>query len=210
VERSPRADQELRGGERSAQPASHDDDFRRASYGRLAVRSSAGFTPAVYIASGYLPTVPKTSAGLLLFRRRGGAVELFLVHPGGPFWKNKDAGAWTIPKGEIAEGEAPLDAARREFEEETGFAPDGLFLPLAAVRQASGKVVHAWALEGDLDPDRIRSNTFDLEWPPGSGRVRQVPEVDRGAWFLPDEAQRRINPGQAPLIAELLSLLSSE
>jgi len=154
--------------------------------------------------------VPKTSAGLLLFRRRGAAVELFLVHPGGPFWKNKDAGAWTIPKGEIAEGEPPLDAARREFEEETGFAPDGLFLPLSPVRQASGKVVHAWALEGDLDPDRIRSNTFGLEWPPGSGRVRQVPEVDRGAWFLPDEAGRRINPGQAPLIAELLSLLPGE
>jgi len=153
--------------------------------------------------------VSKASAGLLLFRRRGGAVEVFLVHPGGPFWKKKDAGAWTIPKGEIDEGESPLDAARREFEEETGFAPDGPFLPLDPVRQASGKIVHAWAVEGDLDPEAIRSNTFKLEWPPGSGQVRRVPEVDRGAWFPPDEARRRINPGQAPLIAELLSMLAS-
>jgi predicted NUDIX family NTP pyrophosphohydrolase len=152
--------------------------------------------------------MPKTSAGLLLFRRRRADVEVFLVHPGGPFWKHKDVGAWTIPKGEIAEGEDPLDAAKREFEEETGFALVGPFRSLAPVRQASGKIVHAWAVEGDLDPGRIRSNTFDLEWPPGSGRVLQVPEVDRGSWFLPDEAERRINPGQAPLIAQLLSLLS--
>lgn len=153
--------------------------------------------------------MPKTSAGLLLFRRRGDAVEVFLVHPGGPFWKHKDLGAWTIPKGEIAEGEDPLDAAKREFEEETGFALDGPFHALAPVRQASGKIVHAWAVEGDLNPELIRSNTFGLEWPPGSGRVLEVPEVDRGAWFLPDEAQSRINPGQAPLIAQLLSTLAS-
>jgi predicted NUDIX family NTP pyrophosphohydrolase len=153
--------------------------------------------------------MPKTSAGLLLFRHRGAAVEVFLVHPGGPFWKHKDAGAWTIPKGEITEGEEPLDAARREFEEETGFALEGPFRPLAPVRQASGKIVHAWAVEGDLDPEKIRSNTLDLEWPPGTGRVQKVPEVDRGAWFLPDEARRRINPGQAPLIAQLLSALES-
>ncbi len=151
--------------------------------------------------------MPRTSAGLLLFRRRDAEVEVFLVHPGGPFWKKKDSGAWTIPKGEIDEGEDPLDAARREFEEETGFAFDGPFRPLAPVLQASGKIVHAWAVEGDLNPEKIRSNTFDLEWPPGSGRVRRVPEVDRGAWFLPEEAGRRINPGQAPLIAELLSVL---
>jgi predicted NUDIX family NTP pyrophosphohydrolase len=129
------------------------------------------------------------------------------VHPGGPFWKHKDLGAWTIPKGEITDGEEPLDAARREFEEETGFAIDGPFHPLASVRQASGKIVHAWAVEGDLDPEQIRSNMFDLEWPPGTGRVQTIPEVDQGAWFLPDEARRRINPAQAPLIAELLATL---
>jgi predicted NUDIX family NTP pyrophosphohydrolase len=151
--------------------------------------------------------VAKSSAGLLLFRRRGGSVEVLLVHPGGPFFRNKDAGAWSIPKGEPEEGEAPLDAARREFLEETGFAPDGEFLPLSPVRQAGGKVVAAWALEGDLDPARIRSNTFEREWPPGSGRLSRFPEVDRAAWFAPEEASRRINPGQAPLIGELLSLL---
>ena len=152
--------------------------------------------------------MPRISAGLLLFRRRDGAVEVLLVHPGGPFWKNKDAGAWSIPKGEIAENEAPLDAARREFEEETGSAPPGPFVALAPVRQASGKIVHAWAVEGDLDAARIRSNTVEREWPPGSGRMRRFPEVDRAAWLRPDEARRRINAGQAPLIVELLSRLA--
>jgi predicted NUDIX family NTP pyrophosphohydrolase len=153
--------------------------------------------------------MPKTSAGILLFRRAGDSVELFLVHPGGPFFRNKDAGAWSIPKGELNDGEAPLDAARREFQEETGFSPEGNFLPLSPVRQASGKVVRAWAVEGDFDPARLRSNTFEREWPPGSGRLQRFPEVDRAAWFPPGEATRRINPGQAPLIGELLALIGA-
>jgi len=153
--------------------------------------------------------MPRTSAGILLFRRSGDSVELFLVHPGGPFFRNKDLGVWSIPKGELNDGEAPLDAARREFQEETGFSPEGNFLPLSQVRQASGKVVRAWAVEGDFDPARLRSNTFEREWPPGSGRLQRFPEVDRAAWFPPDEATRRINPGQAPLIGELLALIGA-
>jgi predicted NUDIX family NTP pyrophosphohydrolase len=154
--------------------------------------------------------MPKTSAGILLFRRAGDSVELFLVHPGGPFFRNKDAGVWSIPKGELNDGEAALDAARREFQEETGFSPEGDFLPLSPVRQASGKVVRAWAVEGDFDPGKLRSNTFEREWPPLSGRLQRFPEVDRAAWFAPREATLRINPGQAPLIVELLALLRSE
>ena len=147
--------------------------------------------------------MPKVSAGLLQFRRRDGALEVFLVHPGGPFWKNKDAGAWSIPKGEFAEGEEPLDAAIREFEEETGFASTGPYHALAPVRQAGGKIVHAWSFEGDCDADRARSNLVERAWPPGSGRVIRFPEIDRAAWFSLDEAARRINPGQAPLLHEL-------
>lgn len=145
----------------------------------------------------------KTSAGLLLFRRRGGSVEVLLVHPGGPFWKDKDWGAWSIPKGEFDDGEPPLEAARREFEEETGSAASGPYMPLAPLRQKSGKVIHAWAAEGDLDASAIRSNTFSLEWPPRSGRRQTFPEVDRAEWFDPDEALRRIHPGQAPFLSEL-------
>jgi len=145
----------------------------------------------------------KTSAGLLLFRRRGASFEVLLVHPGGPFWKDKDWAAWSIPKGEFDDGEAPLDAARREFEEETGFTAAGPFVPLAPLPQKSGKVIHAWAAEGDLDASAIRSNTFSLEWPPRSGRKQEFPEVDRAAWFAPEEASRRIHPGQAPFLEEL-------
>jgi predicted NUDIX family NTP pyrophosphohydrolase len=152
----------------------------------------------------------RSSAGVLLFRRAGGSVEVFLVHPGGPFFRNKDAGAWSIPKGELNDGEAALDAARREFLEETGFAAEGRFIPLSPVRQASGKVVQAWAVEGNFDPARLRSNTFEREWPPGSGRLQRFPEVDRAAWFAPGEAALRINPGQAPLIVELLALIGAE
>lgn len=150
----------------------------------------------------------KSSAGVLLFRRRGGSIELLLVHPGGPFWKNKDAGAWSIPKGEFTDGEPALEAARREFLEETGFAVDGPFLPLTPLKQPSGKTIHAWAAEGDLDPAAVRSNTFSMEWPPKSGREREFPEVDRAAWFAPEEAVRRILSGQAPWIAELIAVLS--
>jgi predicted NUDIX family NTP pyrophosphohydrolase len=147
--------------------------------------------------------VPRTSAGLLLFRRRGGGVEVLLVHPGGPFWAKKDHGAWTIPKGEPAEGEDELATAQREFGEETGVAPKGPFLPLGSVTQKGGKVVHAWAFESDCDPDAIRSNTFQVEWPPRSGQWRTYPEVDRAAFFGFAEARRRINPAQVALLEAL-------
>jgi len=149
----------------------------------------------------------KQSAGLLLYRVREGALEVFLVHPGGPFWAKKDLGAWSIPKGEIGGGEDPLEAARREFEEETGFRPEGVFRELAPVRQKSGKVVHAWAVEGDCDAAAIRSNTFPLEWPPRSGRWMDVPEVDRAGWFDLDTARAKILEGQRGLLEELRRLV---
>jgi predicted NUDIX family NTP pyrophosphohydrolase len=145
----------------------------------------------------------KSSAGVLLYRRREGRLEVFLVHPGGPFWAKKDIGAWSIPKGECAEGEDGLTAARREFEEETGRAAEGEFLELGEIRQAGGKVVTAWAVEGDLNPDEIVSNEFAMEWPPRSGRTAKFPEVDRGAWFGMIEARERILAGQRELLARL-------
>jgi len=147
--------------------------------------------------------MPKESAGLLLYRRREEALEVLLVHPGGPFWAKKDAGAWTIPKGELAPGEAPLDAARREFREETGQEVAGPFHALRPVRQAGGKTVYAWAVAGELDAAAIQSNTFEMEWPPRSGRRRAFPEIDRAQWFALEEARRRINPAQAALLDEL-------
>ena len=149
----------------------------------------------------------KESAGLLIWRQREGRIELLLVHPGGPFWKNKDSGAWTIPKGEFDGGEDPLTAARREFAEETGFTLDGAFVALGSLRQAGGKVVHAWAVEGDCDPGSLRSNTFSLEWPPRSGRRADFPEVDRAAWFTLDAARERILRSQAPFLDRLVVLL---
>jgi predicted NUDIX family NTP pyrophosphohydrolase len=151
----------------------------------------------------------KKSAGILVYRFRGEVLEVFLVHPGGPFWVKKDLGAWSIPKGEIEERDEsdPLRAARREFEEETGFCIDGDFRPLHPVRLRSGKVVLAWFLEGDLDPAAVRSNTFSIEWPPHSGKQAEFPEIDRAAFFSLEEAQRRIHPGQAPFLAELESRL---
>jgi len=148
---------------------------------------------------------PKRSAGILLHRRSGdGALEVLLVHPGGPFWAKKDLGAWSIPKGEYQDGEDALTAARREFEEELGSpAADGDLVALGEVRQKSGKVVTAWALEGDIDADAVTSNTFTMEWPPRSGRTREFPEVDRAAWFGLDEARARILPAQAPLLDRL-------
>jgi len=143
------------------------------------------------------------SAGLLLYRRRAGALEVLLVHPGGPFWKNKDAGAWTIPKGEIAPGEEPTETARRELVEETGIDASGPLVALGSVRQKAGKVVHAWALERDADAEAIVSNTFTVEWPPRSGRRQEFPEVDRACWFSPDEARVRINPAQVALLDAL-------
>ncbi|HZN56231.1 MAG TPA: NUDIX domain-containing protein [Candidatus Polarisedimenticolaceae bacterium] len=146
----------------------------------------------------------KKSAGVLLFRETGGVLEVFLVHPGGPFWARKDDGAWTIPKGECDEGEDAWLAARREFEEETGSkVPPGEPIPLEPVRQAGGKVVHAWAVRGEIDPASLRSGTFTLEWPPKSGRRQEFPEVDRGDWFPIEAATRKILKGQAPFLVEL-------
>ena len=150
------------------------------------------------------------SAGLLLFRRSGKALEVFLAHPGGPFWRNKDAGAWTIPKGLVDEGEDLLDGACREFREETGIVPTGPFLPLGDIRQKAGKRVHAWAWEGDADAACTVSNQMRTEWPRGSGRYITFPEVDRCAWFSADEARERINPAQAELIGRLEALLADE
>jgi predicted NUDIX family NTP pyrophosphohydrolase len=146
--------------------------------------------------------MPKTSAGLVMFRWRDGQLEVLLVHPGGPFWARKDDGAWSIPKGEIGEDEDPLTAARREVQEETGAVPDGTFLPLTPVRQPGGKVVQAWAVESDLETTDIRSNTFELEWPPRSGRRRTYPEIDRADWFTIPVARAKILRGQLPLIDE--------
>jgi len=142
----------------------------------------------------------KRSAGLLMFRRRAAELQVFLVHPGGPFWAKKDAGAWMIPKGEFTDGELPLDAARREFHEETGFDAAGEFIDLGTVRQAGGKLVTAWAFEGDCDPDKLTSNLCTLEWPPHSGRTIQVPEVDRGAWFSLSGAKSSILKSQQPFL----------
>jgi predicted NUDIX family NTP pyrophosphohydrolase len=144
------------------------------------------------------------SAGLLLHRVRDGRREVFLIHPGGPFWRNKDQGAWSIPKGEFDRGEEPLDAAKREYREETGFEPPaGPFVPLGAITQPSGKVVEAWSVAGDCDPAQVRSNTVLLEWPPRSGRKREFPEVDRAAWFDLPEAHRRILRGQRGFLTAL-------
>jgi len=147
--------------------------------------------------------VPKESAGLLVFRRTSGGLEVLLAHPGGPFWAKKDEGAWSIPKGELAAGEDPLAAALREFEEETGVIIAGTPLALQPVRQPSGKIIRAWALEGDLDPATVKSNTFSLEWPPRSGRQQEFPEIDRVAWLPVEEARRKIVPGQVPLLEQL-------
>jgi predicted NUDIX family NTP pyrophosphohydrolase len=149
----------------------------------------------------------KISAGLLLFRRGSGGLEVFLAHPGGPFWSHKDAAAWTIPKGVIEPGEEPLAAALREFEEETGVRAEGPFLPLGSIRQKAGKEIHAWAWEGDADPDRVTSNMVRTEWPRGSGRWLTFPEVDRCGWFDPETAREKINPAQAELIARLEAVL---
>ncbi len=150
-----------------------------------------------------------TSAGILMYRREKGVLRFFLVHPGGPFFAKKDLGAWSIPKGLIEEGEDPLAAAKREFAEETGCSPEGSFIVLAPVTQKGGKTVLAWAVEGDCDAERIRSNTFSLEWPPRSGKMREFPEVDRAGWFGYDEARRKMNAAQAALLDELAGMLAA-
>jgi predicted NUDIX family NTP pyrophosphohydrolase len=152
---------------------------------------------------------PRQSAGLLMFRLRDGEPEVLLVHPGGPFWAKKDEGAWSIPKGEYPAEEEPLAAARREFAEETGCRAQGPFIPLTPVTQRSGKVVHAWAVEGDCDPAQLRSNVFSLEWPPKSGKRQEFPEVDRAEWFSVPVALRKINPAQRALLTELATLRGS-
>ncbi len=149
--------------------------------------------------------MPKRSAGILLFRHHSGELEVFLVHPGGPFWVKKDLGAWTIPKGEYADSEEPLAAAIREFKEETGFPIEGPFLELGVIRQASGKLVSGWAVEGDCDPEKLVSNLCQIEWPPRSRRMIEVPEVDRGAWFSVGEARKRIISTQTPFLESLVA-----
>lgn len=154
--------------------------------------------------------MPRQSAGLLMYRRRNGVLQVLLVHPGGPFWAKKDAGAWSIPKGEFSGDENALMAARREFEEETGFLPAGRFVPLTPIKQPSGKVIYAWALEGDLDATAIRSNTFTMEWPPQSGNHQEFPEVDRAAWFTIEAAKEKIIRGQVDFIDELQRIIETD
>ena len=151
----------------------------------------------------------RQSAGIVLHRTRERMLEIFLVHPGGPFFRNKDAGAWSIPKGEFADGEDALAVARREFEEETGRRIDGRFVALAPVRQRGGKIVHAFAVEGDLALDGLASNAFTIEWPPRSGKMQSFPEVDRYGWFSLGDARVRINDAQRALVDELAALYAS-
>lgn len=152
----------------------------------------------------------KQSGGLLMYRLLDGNLEVFLVHMGGPYWAKKDLGAWSIPKGEYESGEDPFEAAKREFFEETGFAAIGEFIRLNDVKQPSGKVISAWAFEGDCDANVISSNTFSVEWPPRSGQIREFPEVDRAEWFGPDLAKEKILKGQRPFIEELERVLRGD
>jgi predicted NUDIX family NTP pyrophosphohydrolase len=149
----------------------------------------------------------KQSAGILLYRITDNQLQVFLVHPGGPFFRNKDEGAWSIPKGEYVDGEEPLAAARREFEEETGQPISGKFIALRSVKQKSGKVVYAWAVEGDIDHNAIKSNLFEIEWPPKSGKKVNFPEIDRAGWFTTEAARQKIIQAQSGLIEELEGLL---
>jgi predicted NUDIX family NTP pyrophosphohydrolase len=151
--------------------------------------------------------MPKKSAGILMYRRAGGTLRVLLVHPGGPFWAKKDAGAWSIPKGEHGDSEDAFAVAKREFAEELGQEPTGCFRALGNVTQAGGKVVNAWAVEGAFDVGAITSNTFELEWPPKSGRRQSFPEVDRAEWFTLDDARKRILPGQRDFIDRLAAML---
>jgi predicted NUDIX family NTP pyrophosphohydrolase len=147
------------------------------------------------------------SAGLLMYRHRGGILQVFLVHPGGPYWAKKDLGSWSVPKGEFAPDEDPLEAARREFEEETGLPVAGPFRPLTPIRQPGGKLVQVWAFEGDGDPSAIKSNTFSMEWPPRSGQYQEFPEVDRAGWFTIETAKEKILKGQVGFLDELQGMI---
>jgi predicted NUDIX family NTP pyrophosphohydrolase len=150
--------------------------------------------------------MPKKSAGLLLFRKRAGRLDVLLIHPGGPLWAKKDEGAWSIPKGEFTDDEDPLSAAKRECSEELGVNLTGDFIALEPVRQPGGKIVYAWAVEGELEPDPLRSNTFQMEWPPRSGRRQEFPEIDRAEWFGIEDARRKILKGQMPLLDQVEAL----
>jgi predicted NUDIX family NTP pyrophosphohydrolase len=151
----------------------------------------------------------KTSAGLLMFRVRDGELQVLLVHHGGPFWRKKDDGAWFIAKGEVEAGEKPIDAARREFREETGFAPGEPLLPIGSVRQKSGKTIFGWAFAGDCDPALLKSNTFSLEWPPKSGRMTEFPEIDRAAFYSVEQARVKMHPVEFPFVERLVALLGA-
>lgn len=151
----------------------------------------------------------KESAGLLLYRKHGGELEVFLVHPGGPFWAKKDEAAWSVPKGELASDEDPLLAAQREFREETGHSVTGPFIPLGSVKQSGGKTVHVWAVEGECDPALIVSNTFEMEWPPRSGKRATFPEVDRADWFTLTVAAKKLHKGQVEFLTRLEKLLGA-
>lgn len=152
--------------------------------------------------------MPDTSAGILLYRLRPAGPEMLLIHPGGPYWAKKDEGTWSIPKGLYAPGEDPEAAARREFAEETGLVPTGELIPLGTFRQPSGKLIAAWAAQGDFDPAMLTSNLFSMEWPPRSGRLQEFPEADRAGWFAPAEARRKILRGQVPILDALLAHLA--
>ena len=152
--------------------------------------------------------MPKQAAGILLYRRGAAGVEVLLAHPGGPLWARKDLASWTLPKGQFTDGELPLDAARREFEEEMGSPPTGDFQALGTLKQPSGKVIHAWAAEADFDVTTVASNLFSMEWPPRSGKFGEFPEVDRAEWFSIEEARLKILKGQAPFLDRLLALVN--
>jgi len=155
----------------------------------------------------------KKSAGLMLYRQApdGSGIEVLLVHPGGPFWRKKDEGAWTVPKGEFDDNEEPLAAAKREFREELGCpAPDGDYFSLGSIKQKGGKTVYAWAVKGEFDPAKLKSNTFSYEWPPSSKRIQEFPEVDRAEWFTPEMAKRKILPAQEPFIDQLLETVRGD
>ena len=154
--------------------------------------------------------MPQKSAGILLYKVEKKILKIFLVHPGGPFWVKKDEGAWSVPKGEFEVGEDPLDAAKREFEEETGIKISGDFLELAPIKQKSGKIVYAWVVEGDVDVSKIKSNEFEMEWPPKSGKMKSFPEIDKAAWFNLNEARKKIIDAQSALILELETMLKKD
>jgi predicted NUDIX family NTP pyrophosphohydrolase len=149
----------------------------------------------------------KQTAGILAYRRRNGAIEVFLAHPGGPFWAKKDLAAWSIPKGEFVDPEAPLDAARREFAEEIGQSVDGAFIALTPCKPKGGKIIYAFAVEADVDAAKVESNLFEMEWPPHSGKMQSFPEVDRAAWFGIEDARTRLHKGQLPILEELVERL---